>query len=340
MPFSLLDSKPCRTHTRVGDWASIVEPQLPRGRQCTLHHASGFLATRHVFGEQRLLAVTSLGSGSAGNALLVRTEETVVLVDCGIGVRRLLPALESVGLTLADIDAVLISHEHSDHIRELPRFLRQGTAVLSTRGSACAANVPTHLRQETRAGRAVRLSDIEVIAIPVCHDAEDPCGFLIRSGAGSVTVVTDLGCPSPAAVEAIAESRLVILEANHDEALLRRGPYPQHLQRRILSDSGHLSNSDCADLLARAIRTSNQPPTVWLAHLSETNNRPHLAKQTVQRRLAQVGLRLDLHALPRRELNETWSPDTAKPGVAQLSFDLPIQAASTSDRKAAVWDRT
>ena len=114
-------------------------------------------------------------------------------------------------------------------------------------------------------------------------------------------MLTDLGCPSSAATEAIAESRLVVLEANHDEAMLRRGPYPQRLQRRILSDSGHLSNAGCADLLARAIRGSTQPPTVWLAHLSETNNRPHLAKQTVQRRLAQVGLRLDLQALPRRK---------------------------------------
>jgi phosphoribosyl 1,2-cyclic phosphodiesterase len=290
-------------------------------------------------GESRLLAVTSLGSGSAGNALLVRTAGAVLLVDCGVGARRLLRALDTVGLTMADVDALLISHEHSDHIRELPRFVRQGTAILSTRGSARAANVPTRLWQEIRAEQPVRLADVEVVAIPVCHDAADPCGFLIRSAAGSVTVVTDLGCPCPAAVEAISESRLVVLEANHDEALLRRGPYPERLQRRILSDSGHLSNAGCADLLARAIRGSTQPPTVWLAHLSETNNRPHLAKQTVQRRLAQVGLRLDLHALPRREINETWSPDTAKPGVAQLSFDLPDPGANAGDRGATDWDQ-
>jgi len=239
---------------------------------------------------------------------------------------------------MADIDALLISHEHSDHIRELPRFVLQQTAVLSTRGSARAANVPSRLWEETRGQHPVRLADVEVVAIPVCHDAADPCGFLIRSAAGSVTVMTDLGCSSPAAVEAIAESRLVVLEANHDEAMLRRGPYPEHLQRRILSDSGHLSNSGCAELLARAIRGSTQPPTVWLAHLSETNNRPHLAKQTVQRRLSQVGLRLDLHALPRCEINETWSPDTAKPGIAQLSLDLAVPGGNTQDRTIQGWD--
>ena len=286
-----------------------------------------------------MLAVTSLGSGSAGNSLLVRTAGAVLLVDCGVGVRRLLRALDAVGLTMADVDALLISHEHSDHIRELPRFVMQGTVILSTRGSARAANVPKHLWEETRADHPVRLADVEVVAIPVCHDAAEPCGFLIRSGEGSVTVVTDLGCASPAATEAIAESRLVVLEANHDEAMLRRGPYPERLQRRILSDSGHLSNAGCADLLARAIRGSTQPPTVWLAHLSETNNRPQLAKQTVQRRLTQVGLRLDVRALPRREINETWSPDTAKPGVAQLSFDLLDPGANPEHRVVASANR-
>jgi phosphoribosyl 1,2-cyclic phosphodiesterase len=240
---------------------------------------------------------------------------------------------------MADIDAVLISHEHTDHIQELPRFIRQHTAVLSTRGSARSANVPARLWEETRGQHPVRLADVEVVAIPVCHDAAEPCGFLIRSRAGSVTVVTDLGCSSPAAIDAIAESRLVVLEANHDEAMLRRGPYPERLQRRILSDSGHLSNVGCAELLAQAIRGSSQPPTVWLAHLSETNNRPQLAKQTVQRRLSQAGLRLDLHALPRREASETWSPETAKPGIAQLSLDLAIPVANLGDQVVAAWDR-
>jgi phosphoribosyl 1,2-cyclic phosphodiesterase len=312
---------------------------LPGGLQCNLHEASGCLQTTHRFGDDRLLAVTSLGSGSSGNALLLRTAGAVILVDCGVGVRRLLRALDGVGLSMADVDALLISHEHSDHIRELPRFVKQGTVVLSTRGSALAAGVPTRQWEEIRAAHPVRLADLEVIAIPVCHDAADPCGFLIRSVAGSVTVVTDLGCPSPAAAEAIAESRLVVLEANHDEAMLRRGPYPERLQRRILSDSGHLSNTDCGHLLARAIHGSSQPPTVWLAHLSETNNRPQLAKQTVQRRLAQTGIRLDLHTLPRREINETWSPDTAKPGVAQLSFDLPGLSENSNLRVVATSNR-
>jgi phosphoribosyl 1,2-cyclic phosphodiesterase len=254
--------------------------------------------------------------------LLVRTAGVILLVDCGVGVRRLSRALDSFGLAISDIDAVLMSHEHSDHIRELPRFVAQLKPVLSSRGTARATSLPARLWHETRPERPIQIADVEVIAIPVEHDAAEPCGFLIRTAGGSITVLTDLGCPSPCAVEAITESRLVVLEANHDEAMLRRGPYPAHLQRRILSDKGHLSNAGCAELLARALQGSSRAPTVWLAHLSETNNRPHLAKQAVARRLSQVGVHLDLHALPRRETNGTWRPHTARRGVAQLSLDL------------------
>ena len=103
--------------------------------------------------------------------------------------------------------------------------------------------------------------------------------------------------------------------------MLRKGPYPSHLQRRILSDTGHLSNAACADLLVAALRDSRSLPTVWLAHLSETNNRPHLAQQTVARRLATCGLALDIRALPRRSASETWHSERMRPGVAQLALD-------------------
>ena len=146
-----------------------------------------------------MLAVTSLGSGSSGNALLVQTAGAVLLVDCGVGLRRLHRALAAVGLTIADIDAVLISHEHSDHIREFPRFIRtrHGSpqhARFGARGKCANASVG---RNYARTHAPCGSADIEVVAIPVCHDAAEPCGFLIRSAAGSVTVVTDLGCASP-----------------------------------------------------------------------------------------------------------------------------------------------
>ncbi len=269
-----------------------------------------------------LLEVTSLGSGSCGNALLIHCEGTHLLIDCGIGVRRLRTALATRSLALEDIDAVLLTHEHSDHVRELPRMILAHKTVVATSGSARATGIPSANWVESRTGRPVEIGAVEVFAVPVEHDAAEPCGFHIRSRFGSVTLLTDLGTRSSAAAEVIAASRLVVLEANHDEALLRRGPYPLHLQRRILSNSGHLSNDACGELLAAGLRGANSLPTVWLAHLSETNNRPALAKQTVERHLAKSGLRLEVVALPRRELSCTWSPESARNGSAQLELDF------------------
>lgn len=266
------------------------------------------------------LEVMSLGSGSCGNALLLRTPGMTLLVDCGVGVRRLSRALLARGLTPRDIDAVLISHEHSDHVRELPRFEALRTPILSTGGSALAASVDRASWIETRPEQPLAIADVEIVSISVSHDAAEPCGFLIRAAAGSVTVLTDLGCIAGAAAEAVAESSLVVLEANHDEALLRRGPYPAYLQRRILSDSGHLSNHACAELLARALGGPRRLPTVWLAHLSETNNRPSLARQTVQRRLRADGISIEVTPLPRRDVSAVWKPETARAGVAQLAL--------------------
>ncbi|MBA3450674.1 MAG: MBL fold metallo-hydrolase [Chloroflexia bacterium] len=275
-----------------------------------------------------MIEATCLGSGSSGNSLLIRTANTILLVDCGIGLRRLSGALATRGLKLDDIDAVLISHEHGDHVRELPRLIAANKTIICTKGSSRAAHVPRANWEESASNRPVKVGDFQITAIPVSHDAVEPCGFLICGGDRTITILTDLGSASAAAAEAISESHLVVLEANHDEALLQRGPYPMHLKRRILSDAGHLSNTDCAELLASALLRSRSLPTLWLAHLSEANNRPALAKQTVTRRLAQAGLKLDLQTLPRRDVSSTWNPLHAKVGVAQLALDIPVGKAN------------
>ena len=301
--------------------ATIAVVVSVSGGQCTPRTAVASPSAIGSGARHPLLEVTSLGSGSSGNAVLIRTQKSTLLVDSGIGVRRLVQALASLSLAIGDVDAVLISHEHSDHIRELPRFIAIGKPIICTRGTSRAANVPSKSWEECRPGHTVQFSDVEVLAIPVTHDAAEPCGFFIRTNAGAITVLTDLGSPTSAAREPIAESRLVVLEANHDEAMLHRGSYPAHLKRRILSETGHLSNADCGELLATALRESRQLPTVWLAHLSESNNRPHVARQAVARRLAQSGMMLDVQSLPRRSTSETWRPGTTRPGVAQLALD-------------------
>ena len=268
------------------------------------------------------VTVTSLGSGSSGNALLVQTPSATLLVDCGVGVRKMTSALAASGKRLADIDAVLVSHEHVDHNRETSRLQRAGATIISTQGTATSSNLDPELCLSLAHGRSVSFQGLDITGIQVAHDAAEPCGFLIRAGVATICVFTDLGSVSGAVGEAVAEANLVVLEANHDEQMLRRGPYPAHLQRRILADTGHLSNTTSADLLANALHNSRLSPTIWLAHLSETNNRPRLAVTTVTKRLAQSGLRLEVDALPRRETGPTWRSDAPHAAQRQLTLDL------------------
>lgn len=268
------------------------------------------------------VTVTSLGSGSSGNALLVQTPTATVLVDCGIGVRKLTGALGASGKRLQDIDAVLVTHEHVDHNREIGRLQRAGAVIISTEGTAASSGVDRERHLSLECGRSVSLRGLDIMGVQVAHDAAEPCGFLIRAGNATICVFTDLGSVSGAIGEAVSEANLIVLEANHDEQMLRRGPYPVHLQRRILADTGHLSNATTADLLATALRTSRHSPTIWLAHLSDTNNRPRLAVTTVTKRLAQAGLHLEVDALPRREAGPTWHSNAPSKAQRQLTLDL------------------
>jgi phosphoribosyl 1,2-cyclic phosphodiesterase len=269
-----------------------------------------------------MLEVTSLGSGSCGNAILVRSAKTKLLVDCGVGVGPLTRGLTALGLRLEEIDAVLLTHEHVDHVRELPRVARHGIAIVSTRGTAIAAGVGSSRWFEIRPEKPEPLADFEITAISVSHDAAQPCGYFLRCEQTALTVLTDLGCASGAASAAIRESDLVVLEANHDETMLRNGPYPTHLKKRIASDGGHLSNHSSGELLATALADTSHLPTIWLAHLSETNNRPQLAQRTVRSRLLKSGLTLPVETLPRRALSATWNPERTAPRIAQLTLGL------------------
>lgn len=269
-----------------------------------------------------MLEVISLGSGSCGNALLVRTPGAALLIDCGVGIRRLSRELATWGLQPSDVDAVLISHEHGDHVRELSRFATARVPVLATAGTAGALPHLLSRPEIIRYFNPVHVADTEIVAIPVSHDAFEPCGFLVRTAHGTVSLFTDLGAPSGAIAEAISESDLVVLEANHDEAMVRRGPYTPQLKRRILAPTGHLSNQDCGELLVSALKGTARCPEIRLAHLSATNNQPELAQRTVTRRLARERLFVGVAVLPRQEQSTIWRSDAASRGVSQLSMDL------------------
>ena len=270
-----------------------------------------------------MLTVRSLGSGSSGNALLIDSGDAAVLVDCGVAIRPLAAGLKAAGRRLDDLDAVLLTHEHIDHVRLLPRVQAAHVPVVATAGTARAAAVAPRVWQEIRLGGRLRLNRLTVTALAVAHDAAEPCGYLIETDDARIVVLTDLGSPDPALIEYLAAADLIVLEANHDEAMLRRGPYPAHLKRRILSATGHLANSDCAQMVVTALGDARSTRTIWLAHLSLTNNRPDLARSAVERALVARGTAHRVVPLPRTGHDLVWRPGQPATTALQMSLPLP-----------------
>jgi phosphoribosyl 1,2-cyclic phosphodiesterase len=258
-----------------------------------------------------VLSVRSLGSGSSGNALLVEDGGSAVLVDCGLQPRLLTSALRRAGRALADLDAVLLTHEHSDHARALPLVLRAAVPVVATGGTAAAAGLSPRAHLAARDDTPFQVGSLRVTPHLVSHDAAEPCAYRIEGSSGCLFVATDLGRANDAWRDLLAWCDLIVLEANHDLLMLQSGPYPARLKRRVLSATGHLSNADCGRFLAAALaaaaaRPSRPNPTIWLAHLSQTNNRPVLAEETVRRALSERGLHPPIVPLPRHGGDTVW----------------------------------
>ncbi|MBT0961501.1 MBL fold metallo-hydrolase [Denitromonas iodatirespirans] len=229
-----------------------------------------------------MIRFASLGSGSRGNALLVQAGRTRLLIDCGFGPRVLAQRLARLGVVPEQIDAVLLTHEHSDHVAGVgalakrfccPVYLSPGTRrALERRQHA----VP-HLR-EFEVSAAFPIQDFQVRPYAVPHDAAEPTQFVLDAEGLSLGILTDAGRVTDAMRKALAGCAGLMLEFNHDATMLANGPYPARLKNRIAGGQGHLDNDTASDLLRQLHRGSLQ--AVLAAHLSETNNHPaQVAKQ-------------------------------------------------------------
>jgi phosphoribosyl 1,2-cyclic phosphodiesterase len=228
------------------------------------------------------LRFASLGSGSRGNATLIQTASTTVLVDCGYPARELGRRCELLGVDPIGIDAILVTHEHGDHIRgvgpvarkyRLPVWMTHGTS----RAHDCG-ELPQRRLFGSHEG-PFRIGDLDVTPVPVPHDAREPCQFTFVSGEVRLGLVTDLGSITPVLINALNGVDALLLECNHDPQMLAEGPYPPSLQARVGGNYGHLSNQQAAELLSRI--DHGRLRHLVAAHLSEKNNTPELARAAV-----------------------------------------------------------
>ncbi|PZP31212.1 MAG: MBL fold metallo-hydrolase [Roseateles depolymerans] len=229
----------------------------------------------------------SLGSGSGGNATLIEASQgitqTRLLVDAGFSERELVRRLARAGLEPADLDALFITHEHGDHVGCSVAFAqRHRLPLITSRGTWRAIGsdrLDTKLLHLTASEARLEWGDLALLPFAVPHDAQEPLQLVVEDGQHRLGIVTDLGCAPESVSTALSGCAALLLECNHDEELLRNGPYPASLKRRILGTHGHLSNAAAADLLARC-RHARLGPVV-AAHLSDRNNTPALATQAL-----------------------------------------------------------
>lgn len=240
------------------------------------------------------MRLITFASGSSGNCALLSMDGVHILLDAGISYRRICAQLERSGVAPEELAAVCITHEHSDHIAGL------GTLVRHCAAPICAPRIVARHLERTVAGAAARLriftpgipetlGALRVRCFPTSHDTDESVGWRVE-GSAVFALATDTGCVTPEIVDGLRGADAVLIEANHDPDMLRSGPYPVYLKRRILSQRGHLSNLDCAALAETLARSGTGQ--IILGHLSRENNTPALAFRTVAAALEGTGARL------------------------------------------------
>ncbi|NMA93328.1 MAG: MBL fold metallo-hydrolase [Clostridiales bacterium] len=244
------------------------------------------------------LSICSLASGSSGNCYVVGCDSGFVLVDAGISGRQIREGLANIGLSMEDIKAVFVTHDHGDHVKGLPALLKGSDALIFVNESTLEAlsfNVAKERRRLFSTGESISLPGLEVATFQTSHDAKDPAGFSFITAGKRLAIVTDTGLVTKEIRDHMSKADMLVLESNHDENILKMGRYPWFLKQRILGDFGHLSNEAAAYALADVLEEDREngktrEKIVLLAHLSEDNNFPEMAMATITNILEERGL--------------------------------------------------
>lgn len=239
-----------------------------------------------------MVRFTILASGSSGNCSYLETPGARILIDAGISGRQIEERMTSIGAVLRNVEAVLITHEHSDHVCGLPQLgKRYGIPIYVNRPTmeCLRGQMPAYGGWKVfQTGETLSIGDLTVETFPVPHDAYEPVGFMLHHGAGSIGFLTDLGHPTQLVMERVRRARALVLEANHDVQMLQndaRRPWP--VKQRILSRHGHLSNEAAASLIEQV--ATERLEDLYLGHLSSDCNTPELAREVVGARLRACG---------------------------------------------------
>ena len=234
------------------------------------------------------MKLVSIASGSSGNCIYVGNERTHLLVDAGISGKKIEEGLNKLDLAPYELDGILITHEHSDHIGGLGVLARRyGIPIFATEGSikgicenTSVGEIDSSLFNVVEADSSFYLKDIKVNPMIISHDSYEPCAYRFFYGNKGIGVVTDLGTYNKYTVESLKNLDILFLEANHDVNMLQVGHYPYYLKQRILGNKGHLSNENCGRLLSELLHDNVK--YIQLGHLSKDNNLPDLAYETVK----------------------------------------------------------
>jgi phosphoribosyl 1,2-cyclic phosphodiesterase len=231
-----------------------------------------------------MLKLTPLFSSSKGNCTYIETDTTSLLVDIGISCKRLVTKLAELNINPETIEAILITHEHSDHVKGIKVFAsKYKIPVYATEKTwdylKTSISLPENQTRIFVPNYCFNIGNIKVHPFNIPHDAVDPCGFSFYCTNEKVTVATDLGCINEYLISNMIQSNSILIESNHDINMLKTGPYPWALKQRIIGNRGHLSNVTSAQLIE--ILVKNGTKNFILGHLSEENNFPELAKETV-----------------------------------------------------------
>lgn len=245
------------------------------------------------------MKITTLASGSKGNCTLVETDKTCLLIDCGIALQEVEDKLKLLGVNPSRIEGIIVTHEHSDHIKSVGAFSRkynckiyanynEWSILLKKLGNVEQNNVRSFITDD------FIINDVGIKSFQLSHDSQTCFGYSFYNDGNKFSIATDLGFAPKNVVENLKDSSLIILEANHDEKMLLNNPkYPLILKKRILSNKGHLSNNASADVISSLVGGNLQQ--VVLAHLSEENNSPSLAYGSIKNNLLKKGIEEGKH---------------------------------------------